>query len=63
VWIPYIKETMMTMMMMMMMINQLTSSIENEEIEELKKIPMDGQFYWDLGKPSVDKKKIPGMVM
>jgi hypothetical protein len=54
----------MKMMMMMIIIiiiiiiiiNQLTSSIENEETEELKKIPMHGQFYWDLERPSVDKK-------
>jgi len=36
---------MMMMMMMMMMISQITFGIENEEIEELKKIPMHGQFY------------------
>jgi hypothetical protein len=37
--------------------NQLKSSTENEKIEELKRKPMHGQFYWDLEKPSVDKEK------
>jgi len=44
-------------------INLLTSSIENEEVEELKKIPMLGHFYWDLEKIISRLKKIPGVVM
>ena len=36
--------------------NQLTSSIETVEMEELKKIAMYGQFYWDLENPSEDLK-------
>ena len=30
---------------MIIVINQLTCNIENEEVEELKKIPLHGQFY------------------
>ena len=32
------------------------SSIENEKTEELKSRLMHGQFHWDLGRPSGDKK-------
>ena len=32
------------------------SSIENEKTKELMSKPMHGQFHWDLGRPSVDKK-------
>jgi len=34
---------------------QLKSS--NEKIEELKRKPMTGQFYWDLERSSADKEK------
>jgi hypothetical protein len=37
--------------------SQLKSSIENEKLEELKKKPVYGQFYWDCERPSVDRKK------
>ena len=37
--------------------NRLKSSIENERIEELKRKSMDGQFYRELERPSVDKEK------
>jgi anti-sigma28 factor (negative regulator of flagellin synthesis) len=37
--------------------NQLKPSNENEKIEELKRKPMNGQFYWDLERSSVDKEK------
>jgi len=36
--------------------NQLKSSNENEKIE-LKRKPMNAQFYWDLERPPVDKEK------
>jgi hypothetical protein len=35
--------------------NQLKSSTENEMVEEIKRKPMHGQFYWDPERPSVDK--------
>jgi hypothetical protein len=37
--------------------NQLKSSNENEMREELKRKPLNGQFYWDLERSSVDKEK------
>jgi len=37
--------------------NQLKSSIANEKIEELKRKPMHRQFYQDLERPLVDKKR------
>ena len=37
--------------------NQLKSSIENKKIEELKRKPMHGQFFWDFERLSVDKEK------
>ena len=38
--------------------NWRKSSIENEKTEEFKSQPMHGQFHWDLGRPSVDKKNL-----
>jgi hypothetical protein len=37
--------------------NQLKSSIENKKVDELKRKPVHGQFYWDHERPSVDKEK------
>jgi len=37
--------------------NQLKSSTENEKIEDLKRKPENGQFYWDLEWASVDNEK------
>lgn len=37
--------------------HQPNSSTENEKTAELKRKPMHGQFYWDLGIPTVDKEK------
>jgi len=37
--------------------HQLNSSTEYEKTEELKRKQMHGQFYRDLGRPSVDKEK------
>jgi hypothetical protein len=38
--------------------SQLKSSTENDKIEDIKKKPVHGQFYWDLGRASVDKKNL-----
>ena len=38
--------------------SQLKPSIENEKIEELKRKPVHGQFYWDRERPSVKKKSL-----
>jgi len=37
--------------------NQLKSNTENEKIEELKSKPMQGHFYQDIERPSVDKER------
>jgi hypothetical protein len=37
--------------------NQPQSSTENENTEELKRKLMHGQFYQDLERPSVDRRK------
>jgi hypothetical protein len=36
--------------------NQLMSSTENKKVEELKSKQVNGRFYWDLERPSVDKE-------
>jgi hypothetical protein len=41
--------------------NQPKSSTEKKKIE-LKRKPMHGQFYWDLGRPSVKKNPWCGYV-
>jgi len=37
--------------------NQLKSSSESEKIEDIKRKPEHGQFYWELEWAAVDKEK------
>jgi hypothetical protein len=38
------------------------SSIENKKIEEHKRKPMHGQFYWHLWETVRRERRVPGVV-